>query len=368
MAYSNTAKIIKSRDLEAISWVNTGSPVGLSDRAMRLFQVLKSSLRMNPGSTIMKTTVAELARSHVAAHLVGACSPSTVRRALAELENKGYISRSQCRLGNDSKGLKIVFELDRWAYWIQRQTANVTPMPTSVHITPRQSSGPGEDRTSTTPVVNSQYSSSSVNNMQKANKKIHKYHPILFTIWAVLKKDGIRVPHQDPIYRRAKFEIEAAGAGVELAANHTGVPWGQHEKNWCDMLPPTRETFCRSQILPFFRPKTRETDMCDNVVSRETMCDNVGATSGVASSSPQQIRALIKQSLASVTGPKAEPLSLSETRSGAKPLSLSETPPDASPASAPASNYPDVDMSDPTMQLLIEMRDKVRRDRGVNTG
>jgi hypothetical protein len=348
MAYSNTAKIIKSRDLEAISWVNTGSPVGLSDRAMRLFQVLKSSLRMNPGSTIMKTTVAELARSHVSAHLVGACSPSTVRRALAELENKGYISRSQCRLGNDSKGLKIVFELDRWAYWLQTQTANVTPMPTSVHITPRQSSGPGEDRTSTTPVVNSQYSSSSVNNMQKANKKIHKYHPILFTIWACLKKDGIRVPHQDPIYRRAKLEIEAAGAGVDIS-NHTGVPWGQHEKNWRDMLPPTRETFARSQILPFFRPETRETDMCDNVVSRETMCDNVGDTS------PEQIRALIEQSLASVTGPKAEP------------LSLSETPSDASPASAPASNYPDVDMSDPTMQLLVEMRDKVRRARGVNT-
>ena len=341
MAYSNAAKIIKSRDLEAISWVNTGSPVGLSDRAMRLFQVLKSALRMNPGSTILKTTVSELARAHVAAHLVGACSPSTVRRALAELEDKGYISRSQCRLGNDSRGLKIVFELDRWAYWLQRQTANVTPMRTSVHIPPRQSSGPGEDRTSTTPVVNSQYSSSSVNNMQKANKKNHKYHPILFTIWAVLKKDGVRVPHQDPIYRRAKFEIEAAGAGVELA-NHTGVPWGQHEKNWRDMLPRTRETFARSQILPFFRTATREIDMCDNVVSRETMCENVGATSGVASSS--QIRALIEQSLASVT------------------------PPEASPAPAPASNYPDVDMSDPTMRLLVEMRDKVRRARGVNTG
>lgn len=341
MAYSNTAKIIKSRDLEAISWVNTGSPVGLSDRAMRLFQVLKSALRMNPGSTILKTTVAELARAHVAAHLVGACSPSTVRRALAELEDKGYISRSQCRLGNYSKGLKIVFELDRWAYWLQRQTDNVTPIPTSVHIPPRQSSGPGEDRTSTTPVVNSQYSSSSVNNMQKANKKIHKYHPILFTIWAVLKKDGIRVPHQDPIYRRAKFEIEAAGAGVELA-NHTGVPWGQHEKNWRDMLPPTRETFARSQILPFFRPATSESDMCDNVVSRETMYGDVCATSGVASSSPEQIRALIEQSLASVTPPEASP--------------------------APASNYPDVDMSDPTMRLLVEMRDKVRRARGVNTG
>ena len=82
--------------------------------------------------------------------------------------------------------------------------------------------------------------------------------------------------------------------------------------------------------------------MCDNVVSRETMCENVGATSGVASSS--QIRALIEQSLASVT------------------------PPEASPAPAPASNYPDVDMSDPTMRLLVEMRDKVRRARGVNTG
>lgn len=175
--------------------------------------------------------------------------------------------------------------------------------------------------------------------MQKADKKIHKYHPILFTIWAVLKKDGIRVPHHHEIYRRAKFEIEAAGAGVEIA-DHTGVPWSQHEKNWRDMLPKTRETFARSQILPFFRPAPMKTDMCDNVVSRETMCEHVGQIEDT----PETIRELIARSLTSVSIP--EDLT-------------------ARPAPAPAP-YPEIDTDNPDMKVLIAARERARRR--IDTG
>lgn len=201
---------------------------------------------------------------------------------------------------------------------------------------------PAEEWTKTIPVVNSQDLPKSVNNMHKKHiKKSYKYHPILFTLWCVLKKDGIRIPAADPVYTRAKLEIEAAGAGVEIA-NHTGVPWPQYEKSWREMLPKTRETFAKSQILPRFRS---EPDMCDNVVSRETMCGHVGYERGgnrcPPEETPEQIRSLITQSLESVSLPVAP-----------------------SPTPAP---YPDIDLDDPDMKLLAGLRDRSRA-RGVDTG
>lgn len=337
MAYNSTAKIIRCRDLDAISWVNTGAPAGLSGRAKSMFELLKTALLMNKGSSMLRTTVGRLCGRIVSAHVAVSCSLSTARRAIAELEEKGYLRRSQCRLGNASKGIEIVFQLERWAYWTQRQSGKVSPIPTSVYISPDQSMRPAEDRTTTTPVVNSQDLPKNVKIMQKPDKKIHQYDPILFTLWIVLKKSGVRIPHQDPVYRRAKFEIAAAAAGVEIP-NPTGVPWNQYGAVWREMAKNTRESFAKSQILPFFASRSE----CGNVVSRETMCEHVGVRNTPTEEDPSQIRELIARSLEKVELPAPPPR----------------------PAPAP---YPEIDLNDPAMRLLVETRDRVARGR-INAG
>jgi hypothetical protein len=307
------SKIIGSRDLYAIQWASTSSPAGLLDREKRLFQLLASAIRMNPDGVIIKTTTRDLANVHEKINL-GSCSPSTARRALAGLESQGYLVRRNCRLGDDAFGLKIVLNLDRWTYWTQKKSSNVTPLPTSSYIPLRQSMRPGAE--TTTHGVNSQDHIANRNNKHKGKK--YNWNPIVFSILRVLTKSN--APDKWQIVNRAKFECEAISVGAHLS-NPVGVPWELYQRQWRDMTKPVREQFVRTQILPVFR---QEHTSSHNVVSRETMCSDVGQN--------EDIRAIIEQSIASVRIPK---------KSAETPL-----------------NYPEIDETDPVMRELIALRDK----------
>lgn len=244
---------IAKHNLDAVQWVNTSSPGGLNGREMDLFHLLASCLRMNPGRKILRCTVAELARAHVTAHVRPRCSPSTVRRALSGLEEKGYLRRRNCRLGSSCRGVELVFCLEKWSYWTGNRSGKVVPIsaPTSVHIPLRQSLWEGEDRTSITHGVNTRnIGVNSRNKKHTGEFKKHRYHPIVFTLWCLLTK--VKAPDRQNLVNRAELEIKAHSAGVEIS-NHTGIPWEQYERNWRDMLPPVRESFARSQIVPRLR-------------------------------------------------------------------------------------------------------------------
>lgn len=337
---TNTGRFISFNDLQAIQWVNTTSPCGLSDREMDLFHVLGSAIRMNPGRNWIRCTVAELARVHVSCHVRSKCSPSTVRRALAGLESKGYLARRRCRVGDASRGLDIILCLDKWSFWTKHTVGNVTPIssrekPTSVYISPRQSILLDEDRTRTTHSVNTR--NSRVNNRNNTHKgehkKIYKYHPIVFTLWCVLTK--AKAPDRRNLLNRAEIELKAASAGVELR-NHTGVPWEQYSRQWRDMLPPVRESFARSQILPKLRGAVEVTGF--NPVSPP---DPPPGEVPQEVATPAEIRELIEQSMKS-------------------------PPPPAAPKPPPS---PPAEMSLDSRELLIlERARRVAGGRGVDNG
>lgn len=308
--------IIVTGDLYAIQWVSTSStPDDLLDREKRMYQLLTSAILMNQNASILKTTMRDLANVHEKSNL-GSCSPATARRALAGLEAKGFLVRCNCRLGDDAYGLKIVLNLDRWTYWTQKKSSNVIPLPTSSHISPRHSMESGGE--TTTLVVNSQDPVSKINDTHKGGSKKYNWHPVVFSILRVLTKAQATDKWQ--IVNRAKFECEALSVGAHLS-NPIGVPWELYERQWRDMTKPMREQFVRTQILPVFR---QENTLSHNVVSRETLCDDVGQN--------EDIRAIIEQSIASVRMPKKS----------------AETP----------RNYPEIDENDPVMRELIALRDK----------
>jgi hypothetical protein len=238
-------KAVRDRDLDAITWVNTVHPGDLSRKERHLFWVLLSLLRLVPGAELVRCTVDHLAAVHRRVGLEG--SPSTIRRALASLEALGFLSRRRCRLGPDRLGLLIEIHRDRWQFWLKQRSEKP---PTSVYIPPRQSIGPGEDRTITTPRVNLPNSVESKNKPQESGQKIHRYHPIVYTLMCLLKRT--QATDRVALLRRAEGEIALEASGLDVV-NHSGVPWSQYERAWREMSVATREPFAAAEIVPRLR-------------------------------------------------------------------------------------------------------------------
>jgi hypothetical protein len=249
---SNNNRPVTSRDLEKISWVQTVSPAGLSQREKNAFYVLLAALRLCPQATRIVSTIGELAAVHRRAGLPG--SPATIRRALAGLEEKGFLSRRRCRLGSARLGLELLVNRARWAYWTQTQVGKVVPLPkppTSVYIPTRQSMGAGEDRTITQDAVNSQdININSSYARARGNNALYTWlskHPVMLTLWCLLKGST-----DMELFDRAKREVKAIEA-QQAPEDPTGIPWEDFERHWDDMIPAVRESYAKSQILPKLR-------------------------------------------------------------------------------------------------------------------
>lgn len=246
-------KSITLNDFERISWVQTTAPADLLPRERKAFWVLLAARRLCPHADRALISVGELAGVHRRAGLPG--SPATVRRALAGLEDRGYLRRRRFRVGDACRGLELVFDPDRWAYWLRRRSDRVTPItapksPTSVYIPVRQSMGAGEDRTSTRSVVNT--CNNSINSSYaraRGNNNLYSFlskHSVLLTLWVMLRNTDVE------LFDRARTEVAALEAG-RIPEESSGVPWEDYERNWTDMAPEMRETFATTQILPRLR-------------------------------------------------------------------------------------------------------------------
>jgi DNA-binding transcriptional ArsR family regulator len=286
-------KTVTYRTLDAISWVSTVHPGNLCRRERHLFWVLLALLRMEPSAELVRCTVGQLASVLRRVGLEG--SPSTIRRALSSLEALGFLSRRRCRLGPDRLGLLIQIHRDRWQFWLKPRQEKP---PTSVYIPPRQSIGPGEDRTITTPRVNLPDSVENKNKPQESGQKIHRYHPIVYTLMCLLNRQG--APDRKALLRRAEGEIALEASGLEVV-NHSGIPWEQYERAWREMSVATREPFAAAEIVPRLReainPRPDEPlddvgelghDQSDAGVELEQLVGNLGALRdvGTAVSAP----------------------------------------------------------------------------------
>lgn len=229
-------------------------------------------------------------------------SVSTVRTAFRELELRGYLTRSRCRLGDAAACACIRIHVERFVFWTRVQQRNVVPCPTSCDISPRQQNLPGDDRRITSSVVNSQDSSikrkdgSNACAGSKKSAKKYRYHPIVYTLLCVLP----RSPQKFAAIRMAEREI-AGGISSE-----SGLDWLHFARLWRALDPAPgggRERTARREIVP----------LLIEAVQRRAEHSNMGGghdmspPADLGTETPAEIRRIIAASMESVSVGRGEP-------------------------------------------------------------
>ena len=118
---------ITAHQLERITCIQARSPVGLSRRERDMFHFLLTALICNPKADRIKSSLGHISSCMGVAHV--GMSKSTVRRALADLEKRGFVHRRTCRLGVDRLGIELVINMSRFSFWIQKPVKNIRPFP-----------------------------------------------------------------------------------------------------------------------------------------------------------------------------------------------------------------------------------------------
>ena len=320
-AETNTTSTMFRQHMRKILWVQSTNPEGLLEREKHTFRFIAAGLKMHPEASTIKMSLAAFADCQRNADLPG--SPATVRRSLAGLEFKGFLSRRRCRLGNDRFGLEIRLHLDRWTYWTGRAAGNITPIPvsepTSVYIPPRQSMRLAQESTSVVNSCNININSTYARAYKKNNTRYNflKGNPILLTLWILLKGTS-----DAGLFKRAETEFRAVEQNIDLIQS-SGVPWAYHAKNWPEMTPVSRDGIARCEIIPKLRGESsqRPSD------GHETNPDI---------EEPDETRRLIQASIASTSLPGDVP------------------------TDTVSNDYSNLDMKDPNTKILLDAMRRVR--------
>ena len=176
-------------------------------------------------------------------------SVTTLRTAFRELEARGFITRGKCRIGRDVTGALIRIHVERFVFWTKIRTHNIAPLPTQCDNSRPQQVLPGDDRRNTTIGVNSQdYSikrkeGSNARAHSKKSAKIHKYHPVVYTLLCVLPQS----PQKKSAIQLAEREI-ASGS-----SSQSGIDWPHFARLWRALDPSPgggRERTARREIAP----------------------------------------------------------------------------------------------------------------------
>lgn len=195
----------------------------------------------------------------------------TLQRANDELIERGYITKDTFRTGERSKMSVIHFNLDAFAYWTGRRSQSVAPLPTSSHNVvsretmcdsspPTTNCHPSDPYTDTSQ-ISPKSPTKSENTKPRAGARAFKKssrrrkNSVLFSIGCVLAKlEGVHRRDRKAARARAKCELEAAAAGVDIL-NHSGVDWEYWEKRWGDIWPvEARESVAGREIVPLLLP------------------------------------------------------------------------------------------------------------------
>lgn len=285
-----TPFFIRSNQLQSIKNVFPFAPSGFTRRKRDMFHLILTALTLNPACTGIKTSIGELSGATKCANV--GMSPATVRRALAELEIDGYLSRKKCRLGEDRLGIQIIINFSKFSFWLKKASDKIIPLVTHTYIDAYQSNRLGVDRKMTNSQVNTRDIDINSNHAratiskENASKKFEflKAHPVLLTLWILLKgTPEIR------LFNRASQEVLAEETRSKIE-NHSGVPWEHYAQNWSDMLQATRDQFARTQILP----KLRGTSPAPGCFPGSECVHKID---DCPDESPEQIRRMICESL-----------------------------------------------------------------------
>jgi hypothetical protein len=345
-----SAQKIRSIDFASGGIAGTGS---LSPRARRTLAVYVVLVRMNFGG--ITAPMGAIADAIYRASHGEAGSVRTLQRANSELEERGYIRSANYRPGERAQGAVIVFNLEAFTYWTQRQTGPVIPLPTSSHnVVSRETmcdtsahttdwrgsevTGESSFLTPRDPGVKttSQRAGARASNTTSPRRK---RNAVLFSLGVVLAAGDLHRTDRRAARARARCELDALAAGLELL-NPSGVDWPYWSKRWGEMGIAVRESTIRREILPL-------------LLGRPTP--------------PPPIREPLPApelpELPTVPAPTAEEvraarLALEERFS----IPAEASPPPAAPAAA---EYPEIDPSDPEMALLLAARERARA-RAVN--
>lgn len=349
-----TADRIRTIDFARSGIGGTGS---LSPRARRTLAVYVVLIRM--GYDAVSSPMGAIADAvHRSSH-GEAGSIRTLQRANRELEKRGFIRCAAFRPGERARGALIWFRLSAFAYWTQKKTGSVFPLPKSSHNvvsrekmcdnSPRATSCHPPDRTSEKSVPSSQDPTEIENYKPRAGARAiktsfrQKKNAVLFSLGCVLSIVGnLHRTDRKAARARADCEVKAIAGGVELV-NPSGVDWAYWDQRWPDMPIAVRESTIRREILPL-------------LLGRPTPPPAIPATSPP----PEELEELA----AAEPPPTAE-----QIRAVREALEERFTlPRESNPAPAPApANYPEVDASDPDLRLLLEARERCR-SRCVNGG
>lgn len=325
-----------ARHLRKIKWVQTCNPRGLQEREKHTFRFIAAGLKIHQDASKIKMSLGAFAAAQRNADLPG--SPATVRRALAGLESKGFLWRRRCRLGDDRHGLEIWLNREHWTYWTQQSAGNVCPLPahepTSIYIPPRQSMRLAEENTS---VINSRNININSNYARaRGNNNFYKFlsiHPVLLTLWCLFKGSS-----DMSLFHRAETEVRALERN-ETPDELSGVPWEQYDRHWNDMTPAVKDSFAKSSIIPQLQGKNLPAPSSPECSPRGDDSTPDPIVPPPTEEERLEIRRLIEESIAST--------------------SLPEKPAPAPAAPAPE-NYPEIDLNEPGMKLLLAARNRAR--------
>lgn len=317
-----------ANDLFKIQWVRTFAVPNLTQKSQFLICFIVTNILMFRSGGI-RAPLAAICAAWTRAGL-GSIGISTMRGAIRELEEKGYVRRQQCRIGENRQGIIMRFNLDRFSYWTKIRPGNVVSSPTSPTITyldPYRQNVATSPRTKTDSrvnICNTNNNSNYARARENDRYNLLARNPVLLTLWVLLRGSP-----DLSIFNRAETEIRALEQEKSIE-NHSGVPWEQYEpRKWREMIPQTRDSFATTQIVPRLRGESPPEPIYPRCLVEPE-----------SEPTPEDIATLRRYREEGLPNAPALPM-----------LSASSAP------------YPEIDDTDPTMKFLIETRNRTRARR-----
>jgi len=339
---------IRNIDFARSGIAGTGS---LSPRARRTLAVYVALVKM--GYSGVAAPNGAIADAVYRSSHGEAGSIRTLQRAHPELERRGFIRCANFRPRGRTKGALIHFNLDAFAYWTGRKTQNIQPLPTSSHNVvsretmcdkePHATSCHPPDRTRTesqvTPNIIPSTNKEPRAGARSINRSKRQKRSAVWTSVNIVLGAMAQLHRQDrrSARSRAKCELEAIGAGVELV-NPSGVDWAYWEKRFAEMPIAVRELTAAREIIPLLIGRKSKAPAPSASPSSPETADSAP----VSAEDIRRARKAIEERF-SLPG-KQSPVEIADPTKG------------LSPATAPVA----VDMAREDLEVLIAARDRAR--------
>lgn len=343
--------VIKQKKLATTERIRTidfarsgiGGTGNLSPRARRTLAVYIALVKM--GYSGISAPMGSIADAVYRSSHGEAGSVRTLQRANGELEEKGFIDCARFRNGDRARGALIRFNIEAFSFWTKISSKNVSPMPTQSHISPDTTSCRPSDRTRDQVVPNSQDPLEKVSTEPRAGARAikrtsrGKKNPVVFSVGKALDKmQGVHRADKRAARARAQCELMAIAAGIAIV-NPSGVDWAYWARRWNDFSWQVRESTAAREIIPML---LGQPDKMRISPASENTAQIIPKNTEIKSPTEADIRA-VREALE-------------------KKFSL---PTESTANVSDAKQTPEVDETDPDMQILVQARARTRA-RTVN--